>query len=180
MLFISLPVSYITFPNLPNELPNLLVAANMGTFPVMILFVLRLRFGWGYVSQRLKEKKTYVEKQQRGFEITKDAETSMRDRLIEKNEVSPIVRRLTLATLILSASSVASVVAGEAVVALQGDNGIYTPKPLLGDEALRFNNRLKGDNEFAAEQQRRAQSRSNKPVYCDDRYSKIIAGGGNC
>ena len=40
MLLISLPVSYTTFHQLPFELPQLLIAANIGTLAVMIPFVL--------------------------------------------------------------------------------------------------------------------------------------------
>ena len=50
MLLISLPVSYTTFHQLPFELPQLLIAANIGTLAVMIPFVLRLRVGWPPLS----------------------------------------------------------------------------------------------------------------------------------
>ena len=53
----------------------------------MIPFILRLRVGWGYVSERLKERKTYYEAQSRGLFAQKDRETQLRDRLIEKEEV---------------------------------------------------------------------------------------------
>ena len=50
-------------------------------------------------------------------------------------------------------------------------------------QARRFDNRLKGDDNFAAEEQRRAQSRGGmdgeglQPTYCNSRYYKILAGG---
>ena len=87
MLFISLPVSYATFDQLPNELPQLFLAANIGTFAVMLPFIARLRVGWGYVSERLKERKTYYEANQRGLFATKDREMQLRDRLIQQQEV---------------------------------------------------------------------------------------------
>ena len=59
-LFLSLPVAYTTFYNLPGELPNLLVAANLGTIAAMIPFVIRLRVGWGFVSQRLKSSARHI------------------------------------------------------------------------------------------------------------------------
>jgi len=54
-LLLSLPVSYNTYNQLPFELPQLLIAANLGTLTVMIPFVLRLRVGWSSVSTRLKQ-----------------------------------------------------------------------------------------------------------------------------
>ena len=87
MLLISLPVSYTTFHQLPFELPQLLIAANIGTLAVMIPFVLRLRVGWASVSKRLKENTFYYESQQRGLFAKKDRETSGRDRLIQREQV---------------------------------------------------------------------------------------------
>ena len=79
MLFAALPISYTTFYNLPNELPQLLIAANIGAFPVLIAFVLRLRVGWGFVSSRLSSRKIYYEAQQTGLLAPKDKATRMRD-----------------------------------------------------------------------------------------------------
>ena len=45
------------------------------------------RVGWGYVSERLKERKTYYEANQRGLFATKDREMQLRDRLIQQQEV---------------------------------------------------------------------------------------------
>ena len=42
-------VLWQTFHQLPFELPQLLIAANIGTLAVMIPFVLRLRVGWASV-----------------------------------------------------------------------------------------------------------------------------------
>eukprot|EP00966_Prymnesium_polylepis_P238104 5506139-Prymnesium_polylepis.2 len=74
MLFISLPIAYTTYNVLPNELPQIFLAANIGTFGAMLPFVLRLRVGWGFVSERLREKETYFEAQQRGLFARKDKE----------------------------------------------------------------------------------------------------------
>ena len=83
MLFLSLPISYVTFYNLPQELPNLLVAANIGSIVAMVPFVARLRVGWGFVSQRLLDRNTYYEANQRGYVATKDKADILRDRLIQ-------------------------------------------------------------------------------------------------
>ena len=78
MLFISLPVSYATFSVLPYEFPQLFLAANIGTLTAMLPFVVRLRVGWGFVSERLREKETYYEAQQRGLFARKDKEVRRR------------------------------------------------------------------------------------------------------
>ena len=66
-LLLSLPVSYNTYHVLPFELPQLIIASNLGTLAVMIPFLLRLRVGWSSVSNRLKQKSFYYEAQQRGL-----------------------------------------------------------------------------------------------------------------
>ena len=66
-LLLSLPVSYNTYHVLPFELPQLIIASNLGTLSVMIPFLFRLRVGWGSISNRLKQKSFYYEAQQRGL-----------------------------------------------------------------------------------------------------------------
>ena len=57
--------------------------------------------------------------------------------------------------------------------------------PTRGDDAIRFENRLKGDNAFALREQQRAQRKAAadgsglKPTYCDSRYYRILAGGNS-
>ena len=179
-LFLSLPVAYTTFYNLPGELPNLLVAANLGTIAAMIPFVIRLRVGWGFVSQRLKSRSTYYEANERGIVAKKDKGDLLRDKLLEQNEVAPVLRRIDASLLGLGLALVLSFGSTEVLTAIQGESAPATLKTLTGSDAIRFENRLKSDNEFAAEQQRRAQVRNPddmKPAYCDSRYYKILAGG---
>lgn len=185
MLFASLPISYTTFYNLPAEIPQLILAANMGTFPVMIAFVLRLRVGWGFVSQRLSSNKIYYEDQQTGLIARKDKETRMRDKLIRQNEVSPVLERINSSLLALVGGLIISLASGEALTIALGDAGPVTLKTVMGDDARRFDNRLKFDDDFAREEQRRAQSRGGgedgtpMPTYCNSRYYKILAGGNS-
>lgn len=184
MLFAALPISYSTFYNLPNELPQLFLAANIGTFPVMIAFVLRLRVGWGFVSQRLNARKIYYEAQQTGLFARKDKETRMRDKLILQSEVQPCLGRIDRSLIALVGGLIISLSAGEALTIALGDAGPVTLKTVMGDDARRFENRLKFDDDFAREEQRRAQSRGDMngqamPTYCNSRYYKILAGGNS-
>ena len=181
-LFFSLPVSYATFYNLPQELPNLLVAANLGTIAAMLPFVIRLRVGWGFVSGRLKERFTYYEANQRGFTEKKSKGDLLRDRLLQESDVAPALARIDSSLAALTLALFLSFASTEVLTVLQGDAAPATLKTLVGEDARRFENRLKGDDEFAAEQQRRAQSRNPdnmKPTYCDSRYYKILAGGNS-
>ena len=75
-LFISLPVSYTTFYVLPDEIPQLLIASNFGTFAAMLLFVLKLRLDWGGLSKRLASRTLYFEADQTGQQAKKDKAVS--------------------------------------------------------------------------------------------------------
>ncbi len=180
---VSLPVAYSTYSVLPNELPQLLLSANIGTLCVMLLFVARLRSGWGAVSQRLRDPSIYYEAQQTGNLATKDRETLMRDRLIERTRVSPVLRRIDSKIIAIVAVLVLSAAAGEGLAALLGESGPATPKTLYGNEALAFTEQLKKDDVLAYREQQRAQARARDdgsgvlPTYCGSRYYKILAGG---
>jgi hypothetical protein len=185
-VFASLPIAYTTYHQLPFELPQLLLSANIGTMAVMTPFVARLRVGYGYVSQRLKEKSTYYEAQQRGLFATKDKDALLRDRLTEKSQVAPALQRIDGSIIALLLAIVLSLGSGEALAIIEGESGPATIKTVIGDDATRFTNRLRSDPTFAAREQERARAKGNadgtgvKPVYCESRYYKIVAGGGNC
>jgi len=183
MLLLSLPISFTTYNQLPFELPQLLLAANLGTLGIMVPFVFRLRVGWAFVSRRLKQKATYYEAEQRGLLARKDRATQTRDRLIEKTEVRPNLRRIDVSFLALLFGLFLTVTAAEAITIIEGENGPSTLKAIQGDAAIDYTNRLRGDDEFAAREQARARRKADengegvKPVYCDSRYYKILAGG---
>jgi hypothetical protein len=59
-------------------------------------------------------------------------------------------------------------------------------RTLSGDDSIRYANKLRFDDEFAAAEQARARERMGgdantqenlKPLYCDSRYYKILSGG---
>jgi len=183
MFFFSLPISYATYDQLPYELPQLFLSANLGTLAVMLPFIVRLRVGWGFVSKRLRAKASYYEAEQRGLMARKDRETQTRDRLIEKTEVAPNLRRIDASIAATIAALFVTLASAEAVTVLEGENGPSTLKTLSGDAAIDYTNRLRGDDAFAAREQARAQRKADengegvKPAYCDSRYYKILAGG---
>jgi hypothetical protein len=183
MLLVSLPVAYNTYSVFPYELPQFLLAANLGTLFVMIPFVFRLRVGWAFVSARLKEKVTYYEAEQRGLFARKDRETSLRDRLIQKRTVVPNLRRIDFSLAAMVVGLFMTVSAAEAITVIEGENGPATLKALTGDAAVQYTVKLRSDDEFARREQERAQRKADengeglKPAYCDSRYYKILAGG---
>jgi len=181
-LFLSLPIAYTTFYVIPDELPQLFISSNFGTFAVMIAFIARLRLSWGFVSKRLKSRTAYFEADQTGKTVIKDKGMLLRDRLLETNEVAPALKRIDVSLLTVIAALMFTYVGGEALTVSLGDAGPYTLKTIYGEEATRFDNRLKGDDDFAREEQRRMQSRGDsdgglQPGYCNSRYYKILAGG---
>ena len=74
--------------------PEALLSALVGGAIPTLLFALRLRTGWGYISTRLTDKQVYYEMKQRGFLVEKDAESVMRDRLLNEYEVLPVLKRV--------------------------------------------------------------------------------------
>ena len=133
--------------------------------------------------QRLKEREVYYEQSQRGQLARKDRGSQLRDRLIEKEEVAPALKRIDQSLAVVSLALLLSLGAGEIVTAIEGESGPATLKTVSGDEAQRYTNRLRQDDAFARREQNRAQRRLQedgtgvKPTYCDSRYFKIMAGG---
>jgi hypothetical protein len=183
MGFFSLPISYVTYDRLPQEFPNLFLAANMGTFAVMIFFIVRLWVNWGYVGRRLKERQTYYEANERGLSAEKDDVTVYRDRLLYEQNVAPVLGRINASLAATSLALALSLGSGEALTVFQGENGPATLKTLTGADASNYTTRLRSDLAFATREQQRAQRRADedgtglKPLYCDSRYYKILAGG---
>jgi len=182
----SLPVAFVTYHRLPAELPQLLLSANIGTLASMVPFIARLRAGWGFASQRLREKSTYYEANQRGLLAKKDRETSLRDRLVEKEVVAPVLTRIDKSLAAVLAAVVISVGAGEALAVALGENGPATLKAVTGEEAIKFETRLRTDPAFAAREQERARQGMQpdgtgvKPVYCESAYYTTRANAENC
>ena len=188
MLFLSLPIAYTTFNQLPFELPQLFLAANIGTlFWVMLPFVVRQRLSWGFVSKRLRERELYYEQNERGFFARKESAELLRDRLLDKDEVRPALRRIDKSLLTVAAYLVLSLFSAQAVTVIEGDAGPSTLKTLSGQSSIDYTNRLRRDPQFAAQEQERARRKAStpgseeglKPVYCDSRYYKILAGGNS-
>jgi len=181
MAIVGLPVAYTTFDVLPKELPQLFLSANIGTLAVAMLpFTIRLRWGWGFISGRLKKERLYYEQQERGFFARKDRESQFRDQQLRQTQVLPVLLRIDFSIAAVIAALVLSLASGEVLTVSLGEAGPATLKTLTGDAAIQFDTRLRRDNDFAAREQRRQQERRpDMPAYCDSRYYRILAGGNS-
>jgi hypothetical protein len=98
-------------------------------------------------------------------------------------QVAPALQRIDQSLLTVSLFLALSLGSGEVLTLVEGESGPATLKTLSGDEARRYENRIRSDDGFAMREQQRAQRRLQedgsgvKPVYCDSRYYKILAGG---
>lgn len=145
MLFASLPISYVTYDQLPQELPQLFLAANIGTLAVMIPFVARLRITWGITGARLRDRATYYEANQRGLFARKDRGTQLRDRLVNKEEVQPALFRMDISLAAITAGLALTLFLGEVLTLSLGEAGPSTLKTLSGQDAVSYENRLRSD-----------------------------------
>lgn len=178
---LSLAIAFETYGDLGGftAVGATLIAANVGAVSVLLGFVVRLRIGWGYVSSRLLDSETYYEEEtardgRRANVVTKEQETRVRDRLLDQYEVQPVLRRVdTTAAALVGAL----VVSAGLLSQLATDPSSYTV-----DDA--YLSTLKGNDAVAASEQLRAQRRQaggeGKPLYCDSRYYKAVAGGAGC
>jgi hypothetical protein len=135
---------------------------------MVILVLIRLYSGWGYVGSRLKSK--VIEYEETGwydgnFEPKPEAEL-MRDKFLYQSEVKPAVDRLKLFTLGAGGFWVASCIALNVSVSMKPTFNQYDPSML---ERVRY------DEDLA---QTAAKASGGKPSYCDNRYYQALANGG--
>jgi hypothetical protein len=134
----------------------------------VVLVLIRLYSGWGYVGSRLQSK--VIEYEETGwydgnFEPKPEAEFK-RDRFLYQSEVKPAVDRIKLFTLVAGGLWVASCIALNASVSLKPTFNEYDPSML---ERVRY------DEDLA---QTAAKASGGRPTYCDNRYYLAVANGG--
>lgn len=133
-----------------------------------MVVLIRLYSGWGYVGSRLTSK--VIEYEETGwydgnFEPKTEAEFK-RDQFLYNSDVKPVVDRLKVFTLGAAALWVASIVGLNAAVSVKPQFNEYDPALL---ERIRY------DDDLAAVAARQS---SSKPTYCDNRYYRAVANGG--
>lgn len=145
-----------------------ITASNVGALLVIVFLLIRLYSGWGYVASRLTS--NVIEYEETGwydgdFE-PKTPQEKLRDELLYEDKVRPVVERLKIVTLVAAGLWVGSCLAFNVALSKKPVFDSYNPKML---ERLRYDEKLAG---VAAEQS------YGKPTYCDSRYYRAVAGGG--
>lgn len=164
---ICYPISGATFTQ-DGYLWQKLAASNVGATALLLILMVRLYSGWGYIGSRLKSK--VIEYEETGWydgdwERKTDAELR-RDRMLYTSDVKPVIERLkkfTAGTALLT------------VLSLVSFNVALSYKPLFDQYDPELLERLRYDDKLA---DTAAQNTRGKPAYCDSRYYRAVANGG--
>ncbi|KAI2511993.1 Protein of unknown function (DUF1230) [Fragilaria crotonensis] len=161
------PISGATFTQ-EGYMVQKLAASNVGAMTLVIFLLLRLYTGWGYVGSRLKSK--VVEYEETGWydgdvELKSEPE-KQRDMFLYTSNVKPVEDRLKLFSAAAAVFWIVSCVGLNAAVSAKPVFNEYDPKLL---EKLQYDDKLAG---VAADQS------FSRPTYCDSRYYRAVANGG--
>ena len=161
------PHTYTAFTQ-EGYLLQKVTASNVGALLLVIVLLIRLYSGWGYVGSRLTAK--VYDYEETGWydgdvEYKTEAEQK-RDRFLFNDKVKPVVERLKLFTLSAGGLWVASVIAFNVSLSYKPVFDEYDPAML---ERLRYDDKLADTAAYNS---------AGKPTYCDNRYYRAIANGG--
>ena len=161
------PISGASFTQ-QGYLLQQLAASNVGAMFFLLVFMIRLYSGWGYVGSRLMSKT--IEYEETGWydgDIEMKTETELkRDRFLYNSEVKPVVDRVKTFTLAIGGMCLASVLTLNVALSINPVFDEYDPDML---------SRLRYDEKLA---EKAAQNSAGRPTYCDNRYYRAVAGGG--
>lgn len=164
---ICFPIAGATFTQ-EGFLLQKLAASNVGSASLIMLLLVRLYSGWGYVSSRLLS--PAVEYEETGWydgEVEpKTKEEMARDAFLHSNEVQPVVERLKITMLGVAVFWIVSCVGLKATAEAKPMFNQYDAEVL---ERVRYDEKLAG---IAAQQS------NGRPSYCDSRYYRAVANGG--
>ena len=161
------PISGATWVNEGYFLQKV-TASNVGAMSVVLVLVLRLYSGWGYIGSRLQSK--VIEYEETGwydgdFEEKSDAEKA-RDLFLYRSNVKPVEERLQKVALVVGGAWLASCLALNVATSMNPIFNQYDPKML---------EKLSYDDKVAEVVQRQSNGR---PTYCENRYYRAVANGG--
>lgn len=168
-LFVSLPISATSF-EWSTELPQLLLAANIGGVGVLFAFLVRMYIGWSYVGDRLKSSVFVYEETgwYDGAMKEKPEDMRARDQMLYQFEVSPAVDKIKGLGLKATGAVLVSLLLFKLCAPVDPDE-IYSTGYL---QELNMS-----DEQAEAAQKRAIDKLGNKPAYCGSRYYKAMAGG---
>ena len=161
------PIAGATY-TLDGYLVQKLAAANVGAVTVLLVLMIRLYSGWGYVGSRLQSK--VIEYEETGWydgdiELKTEAEKA-RDMFLYRSDVMPVENRLKLFAAGIGALWLASIV---------GFNVASNSKPLFDEYNPEMLKTLTYDDKIAGVA---AQQSGGVPTYCNSRYYRAVANGG--
>lgn len=161
------PISGATFTVEGYEIHKLL-SSHIGALGTVLLVLVRLYTGWGYIGSRLQSKT--IEYEESGWydgdiEEKTGAEIA-RDLFLYRQDVEPVKERLKTFTLAIGGLWVASCLAL---------NITFQYKPMFNEYDPSMLERLTYDEKMADVAQQQSKGR---PTYCDSRYYSAIANGG--
>jgi hypothetical protein len=160
------PISGATFTQ-EGYLLQKIAASNVGALLLMLLLMVRLYSGWGYIGARLRSKTIEFEETgwYDGDVEEKTEEEKKRDQFLYQSNVKPVEDRLKSFTLVIGGLWIAACISLNVSLSIKPIFDEYDPTML---EQLRYDDKLAG---VAAEQS------YGKPTYCDSRYYRAVAGG---
>jgi hypothetical protein len=161
------PISGATYTG-DGFLLQKLAASNVGDMLLILFVLLRMYSGWGYIGERLKGK--VVEYEETGwydgdFELKSETELK-RDKFLYISEVKPVIDRLKTFMFATGGLWIASCVGLNLAVKDHPIFNEYDPE-VLGQ--IQYNDKLAESG---------APQSGGRPTYCDSRYYRAIAGGG--
>jgi hypothetical protein len=161
------PISGATFTE-EGYVAHKLLSSNIGALGFVLVLLLRLYSGWGYVGSRLQSKE--IEYEETGwydgdFEMKSEAEIA-RDLFLYRQDVQPVTERVKTFSLAVAALWVASCV---------GLNVVFQIKPIFNEYDPDMLERLVYDDKFAGIA---AEQSNGVPTYCNSRYYRAVANGG--
>ncbi|CAJ1937155.1 unnamed protein product [Cylindrotheca closterium] len=166
---VGFPIAGATFTQ-DGYLLQKIAASNVGTLGLIVVVLVRLYSGWGYVGARLQSK--VIEYEETGWydgNVEPKTEPEIkRDNFLYQSDVKPACDRLKLLTLTSAGLWVASCISL---------NAALNVKPLFDEYDPSVLQRVRFDEDFAKEA---ARASGGKPTYCNSRYYSAVAGGKGC
>ena len=166
-VLICYPIAGATYTQ-DGYLLNKIAAANVGALSVVLVLLVRLYSGWGYVGSRLQSK--VIEYEESGWydgdiEYKTDTEKA-RDLFLYRQDVRPVEDRLKLFS---------AAIAGVWIASIIGLNVAASANPIFNEYDADMLKTLTYDEKLA---NTAAQKSGGRPTYCDSRYYRAVAGGG--
>ncbi|XP_073293851.1 protein CONSERVED IN THE GREEN LINEAGE AND DIATOMS 27, chloroplastic [Primulina huaijiensis] len=190
---LGVPIAGASF-NLSKDPLRFFLAAGTGTLFLVSLIVLRIYLGWSYVGDRLLSAVIPYEETgwYDGQMWVKPPEILARDRLLGSYKVKPVIKLLkqtlvgtgvllvTAVSLFIFATPVEDFIHNTFVQENQSNGSvskISSKFNLRKEELLRLPFDVKTDDDLAAAA---AEAAGGRPVYCRDRFYRVLAGGQYC